>query len=612
MAVINKNFKGVVVMKRLLRVLSVTLALVMVVMAVPSFASAEGETEAKYKYLYEEYSQSWKTTDQGKTLFGIGGNGWQNGEYFKYDCQTEDNTKILKCDMSKRYNSNGEEVGIESWSISVQNWALNNSPIILNNIINNGALHFQLKIEGTGFVNANDFRVYILGQNWTGSKKAVLPGASSITPDGEYHDVYIPLSNFAAANSADSDAWMNVREIRFAKISLEGENFAYIKNIKFVAANAVSVKAARDGEGTKLTWAVANDTAVQNTIAGYKIYRDGAELADVDNTVTSYADTAVLGEGRYCYTVVPYSADGGTKTELTEYKSNMAFADVEKTDANKVWEPAAYSCDWKPEYFAAGYVKENATNSDKDFIPAGLSATGYSMGNNVTTNMPNYLEFTFADGSRDISAYVAHGYVNMFVYVDAPNATAAQYDKWFNVYLSSLTDWKASKYINNTLPLNKWTKISIPISEFTGDYDKTNMYAVRAQAGKSDIENCDIYIQGVSITVVDTVECGDTVIKYSDGDVITGNTVYTGVDYDVSITLYNDTSSAQTPVYMVAVYKNGALTSVYMPTVEATDAKSEKTYKQKINISDSDDEAEYTVKAFMFKSLDSMTPIDKR
>ena len=596
-------------MKKLFKGLSAVLALVMVVVAVPVFASADNESSKTY-YLYsknfmydwggcgvspEPYPSDWQ---RAQPILNAYGTKWLDDK-----TDETDNKNSMKLGMKKLDTSVNE--GVTAWNIGKESW--NSEETRIADISDNGVLHFQIKI--TGLDNAKDVKVFICDSSYGASKTVSIPNGANITADDIYHDVYIPI---AYLKSDLIDFTKKIIAVRFVCLNTEAESYVYVRNIDFRALNAISVKTARDGEGTKLTWAVANDTAVQNTIAGYKVYRDGTELADVEKAVTSYTDVAVLGEGRYSYMVVPYSADGDTKTELTEYKSNMAFADVEKTDANKVWEPAAYSYDWKPEYFAAGYVKENATNSDKDFIPAGLSATGYSMGNNVTTDIPNYLEFTFADGNRDISTYAAHGYVNMFVYVDAPNATAAQYDKWFNVYLSSLTDWKASKYISNTLPLNKWTKISIPISEFTGDYDKTNMYAVRAQVGKSEIENCDIYIQGVSITVVDTVERGDTVIKYSDGDTITGNTVYAGADYDVSMTLYNDTSSAQTPVYIVAVYKNGVLMSAYIPTIEATDAKSEKTYTQKINISDSDDEAEYTVKAFMFKSLSSITPIGRR
>lgn len=600
-------------MKKLFKGLSAVLALVMVVVAVPIFASADNESSKTY-YLYSEnFMYDWggcgvspdpypSDGQRAQPILDAYGTKWLNGE-----TDETDNKNSMKLGMKKLDTSVNE--GVTAWNIGKQSWRSDETRIA--DISDNGVLHFQIKI--TGLDNAKDVKVFICDSSYGASKTVSIPNGANITADNKYHDVYIPI---AYLKSDQIDFTKKIIAVRFVCLNTEAESYVYVRNIDFRALNAISVKTARDGEGTKLTWAVANDPAVQNTIAGYKVYRDGTELADVDSTVTAYTDTVVLSEGRFGYIVVPYKTENDNKIELTEYKSDKAYVDVEKTGYYKVWDPKAseYSLQWNENYYN-NYYKCPTTKSDKDFIPADTFSMKCPMGSNVTTDISTYFEVVFSDENKNISEYVKSGLLNMFVYIDVPDEEKTQYDRNIDISLVSKTNWgESDKKSNAGLPLNKWVKLSIPISEFTGNYDKTNMYSVRLKTTRSDIQNCDIYIQGVSITMPE-VSHSELVVKYSDSDEVINDEVYPGVKYNASMTLYNNSADEVKPVYIVAVYKNDLLISLYKPTLDATTSKNEKTYTVNDILIPEDTEGmgdTYKIKGFMFDNLSNIKPISQR
>ncbi|GAF94364.1 unnamed protein product, partial [marine sediment metagenome] len=62
-----------------------------------------------------------------------------------------------------------------------------------------------------------------------------------------------------------------------------------------------------------LTWNASTDA--EDEVAGYYVYRDGAEIADV--LVTSYSDVGLAASTLYSYTVAAYDSEGNTSSQTS-------------------------------------------------------------------------------------------------------------------------------------------------------------------------------------------------------------------------------------------------------------------------------------------------------
>lgn len=425
-------------------------------------------------------------------------------------------------------------------------------------------------------------------------------------PLNKWTTVSIPLSSFGTGY--DADGLYAVALLNNSKSDLKKADL-YIQDINISVDNAIIANAAANADGVELTW-----TALEGvfTADGYKILRDGVEIADLGSSAAAYTDTTKLAVGRYSYTVVPYTTDGDSKTSLTDCESNKAWADIESEDYKTAYTPTAeYTFNWGDGSYYP-YFKQSVSYADKNFIPSGLTAAMYPVGKNLSANIPSYFEFVVDGGKGNFTTYINNGILNLYVYIDAPDTELTQYDSGFKMYLQNNADsgWKASVSIDLSVPLNKWEKISVPLRSFTGTYDTNNIYSVRLKVDKSaGIENCDVYVQGLNITAP-AITCDNAIVYDVDGYETKQEDILYDEEYTVSMTLNNGSSSAVTPVYLVAVYAKGVLKAVYGPeTTEAAAAGESKTYS--VTVTTPDEDVPYTIKGFMLKSLDTLVPFKK-
>lgn len=420
----------------------------------------------------------------------------------------------------------------------------------------------------------------------------------SSLPLNQWTTISVPLGAFGTAYHADSAYSVALMSSKsgFSKADV------YIQDINITVDNAIIANAAANTNGVELTWSALSGIF---TADGYKILREGVEIADLDSSAVSYTDTTKLAVGRYSYTVVPYTAD----TILTAYASNKAWADIESEDYKTAYiPPVDYTIQWNDYYVPI--FKQNLTSWDKSFIPSGSTATMYPVGKNITT-IPR-IDFVVNGGNGDFTAYKGNGVLNFWVYIDAPDTELTQYDNYFNIFLNNNNNGGSSNQLSLLpVPLNKWEKISVPLSKFTGNYTYNNIYSVSLNVGKSaSIENCAVYVQGLNITAP-AITCDEAIVYDADGYETQQEEILYGEEYTVKMTLNNGSSSAVTPVYIVAVYdENGYMKNVYFPeTTEATPAGESKTYS--VTLTTPEEDVPYTIKGFMFKSLDTLVPFKK-
>ena len=181
-------------MKKLFKGLSAVLALVMVVVAVPIFASADNESSKTY-YLYSKnFMYDWggcgvspdpypSDGQRAQPILDAYGTKWLNGE-----TDETDNKNSMKLGMKKLDTSVNE--GVTAWNIGKESW--NSEETRIADISDNGVLHFQIKI--TGLDNAKDVKVFICDSSYGASKTVSIPDGANITADDIYHDVYIPIA----------------------------------------------------------------------------------------------------------------------------------------------------------------------------------------------------------------------------------------------------------------------------------------------------------------------------------------------------------------------------------------------------------------------------------
>ena len=152
---------------------------------------------------------------------------------------------------------------------------------------------------------------------------------------------------------------------------------------------------------TNLSWSAATDNS---GIAGYKVFQDGTEIAEVSEL--SYSVTGLIGSTQYTFTVAAFDADGNVSTQSSE----VTVTTVTSTDSQSPTTPSGLS---------ANNTTVNSTNLSWSASTDNVGVTGYKVfqnGNEIGEVSDISYSVTGLNGSTDytftVVAFDADGNVS--------------------------------------------------------------------------------------------------------------------------------------------------------------------------------------------------------
>jgi chitodextrinase len=288
-----------------------------------------------------------------------------------------------------------QDVAIEAWSDGTISFQLSKGTDTYGTInLNDTAWHHVVLVfDGTLSGNANRLKAYVDGTQRTLSFNGTVPTTTTTSTTA----FNIGKIQGAYSNGQVDDTWLYTRALNLAEVQDLMAGGTPADTTAPTVPTGLGATAVTQNR-IDLSWTASTD---DTAVAGYRVYRDGAERTTT--TATVFQDTGLSPSTTYTYTVRAYDAAGNLSTESTSATATTpAPAPV----------PTVALTATPTEVASGGTSTLNWTSTDADSCTAtngwnGIKATSGSQAiNDITANTTYTLTCTGSGGQATTSVSV--------------------------------------------------------------------------------------------------------------------------------------------------------------------------------------------------------------